>query len=132
MYNYIFKDQIRSFMSFIFDKPLIVRVMMIVMALAGVFMIYVGFAGGMGILYSAVTVMIGAACIVCGLLIHLQRQYAWHATLLLLGLSAIYFLIAYTETFDMLWMVFLLLDAAMILLWCVRFTRAYFGLAEAA
>jgi hypothetical protein len=50
-------------MSFIFDKPPTVRVMMIVMALAGVFTIYVGFAGGMGILYSAVTVMIRGSCV---------------------------------------------------------------------
>ncbi len=113
-------------MSFLFDKPLIVRILEAILALAGVFTLYVAIINTSDMAFALVTGVIGVVCIVCGTLIHLRKWYAWHFTLAFLACAAAYLVISFAETMDMMWLMLLFLDVLIMFSWVVRFTRQYF------
>lgn len=118
-------------MSFIFDKPLIVRMMTIILAVIGVFMLYIGIVGRMETIYAVATVAMGVLCLVCGTLIHLRKYYAWHFTLGLMLVACGFFGISCIETGDMLWGALFMLCVAISISWSIGFTRDYFFNASA-
>ncbi len=113
-------------MSFLFDKPLIVRLVEILLAILGVVMIYAGYLNLNDASFAAISFVIGIMCIVCGTLVRLRRWYAWHFTLAMLLIFSVYFVVAYIETSDMLWICGLLMTAMISISWIVRVTRTWF------
>lgn len=116
-------------MSFMYDKPLIVRILQITFAIAGVFLVYIAAVGASYPVFSVITLAIGIVCLVCGKLVTLRKWYAWHLTLAALLLFAGYLVMAYLETADIMWIMAVVLDMMIVLSWSVGFTRQYFDAA---
>jgi hypothetical protein len=113
-------------MSFLYDKPMIVRLIPIVFTVIGVVMFYSGFVTANDISYSVIMVALGASCIAASTLILIRHRLAWGVTMALIALFAVYFVISFAETNDMIWILLFLVDATVAFSWYIGFTRNWF------
>jgi len=113
-------------MSFILDKPMIVRIVPVLYAILGVFMLYVAAINISDSWFAVISISIGILCLICLYLIQSRKWYAWHVSMASFVIFAIYIIIVYLETSNTSWLLFLLIDLMIILSWAVKFTRQYF------
>ena len=113
-------------MSFILDKPMIVRIVPVLYAILRVFMLYIAAMSTSDLLSTVIYISVGILCLVCLFLIQSRKWYAWHVSMATFILFAVYIIIVYFETSDALWLLFLLIDLMIMLSWAVKFTRQYF------
>jgi len=116
-------------MNFLYDKPLIIRIVEIFTALAGVVMLYIAYLNISDVLFAAITVGISVALLVCGTLLHLRKWYSWHYALALMVLAAFYLITCYAETSDLLWILLMGADLLIAASWAMKVTRQYFDAA---
>jgi len=113
-------------MSFILDKPMIVRIVPVLYAILGVFMLYVAAINISDSWFAVISISIGILFLICLYLIQSRKWYAWHVSMASFVIFAIYIIIVYLETSNTSWLLFLLIDLMIILSWAVKFTRQYF------
>ncbi|MDD2626830.1 MAG: hypothetical protein PHT00_02335 [Candidatus Methanomethylophilus sp.] len=116
-------------MSFLYDKPFIVRIVEVLTALVGVVMLYLAYLNVADYVFAAVTAVLAVALLLCGTLLHLRKWYAWHYTMFLMIAAGICLVVSYVETADLLWVLLLGMDFLLAVSWIFRVTRQYFDAA---
>ncbi len=118
-------------MSFILDKPMIVRIVPVLYALLGTFMLYVALTNiSTDALFSIECAGLGVFSLICLYLVQSRKWYSWHVSMVSFLLFAAFTGIVYMETNDTFWLLILLIDLMIIVAWSVKFTRQYFDAAS--
>jgi hypothetical protein len=116
-------------MSFLLDKPMIVRIVPILYAILGVFMLYIAAVNISDIVFAVISATIGVFCLVCLYLVQTRKWYSWHVALASFIIFAVYMAYVYLESSDIIWLILLFIDLMIIISWTVKFTRQYFDAA---
>lgn len=118
---------IASYMSFAFDKPMIVRMMEPITAIVGVYFVYVFLINYNTELIASIGFLIlGILAIADGFILHLRRQYAWSLNLVALMIIAIVGLYMFVTSGSSIGMILFAMMAILALSWCMNITRSYF------
>jgi len=113
-------------MSFLTDKPMIVRIVPIVYAIIGAFMLFVAVTERSEWYFAAAYIIVAAVCFLCLFMVQSRKWYAWQLCLVSFAVFAVWAVFAYLETRALFWLVLMLIDAVIIIGWVPRFTRRYF------
>jgi len=116
-------------MSFISDKPMIIRIVPIIYALLGIFMLYMAAANISDLIFAAISLVIGVLSLVCLYLVQTRKWYAWHVSMVSFVAFGIYMAVVYFDSSDSIWLILLFMDAMIAVSWSIRFTRQYFDAA---
>jgi len=116
-------------MSFLSEKPMIVRIVPMIYALLGIFMFYMAAVNISDLEFAAISIIIGIFCLVCLYLVQIRKWYAWHVSMISFVIFGIYMAAVYLDSSDIIWLILLFMDAMIAVSWSIRFTRQYFDAA---